>query len=207
MFRRVALDDSVELNLGCQAQRSRGLENTILAEITDGIRDRLVRIKLLIVDCDGVLTDGRIVLLSDTEETKFFDVKDGHGIRMAARAGLKTAIISGRASFAVRARVRDLGVDYLHEASWVKVGPYDEILRAEGIADDAVCYVGDDVTDIPLLRRAGLAVAVADAVDEAKQYAHYVTERPGGRGAVREVIEMILKAQGKWEAAMSRYLE
>jgi 3-deoxy-D-manno-octulosonate 8-phosphate phosphatase (KDO 8-P phosphatase) len=178
-----------------------------MPELTDAITDRLLRIKLLILDCDGVLTDGRIVLLSETDETKFFDVKDGHGIRMAGRAGLKTAIISGRASFAVRARVRDLGIDYLHESSWVKTAPYDEILRAEGIGDDSVCYVGDDVTDIPLLRRAGLAVAVADAVDEARQYAHYVTSRPGGRGAVREVIEMILKAQGKWKEVMSRYLE
>jgi 3-deoxy-D-manno-octulosonate 8-phosphate phosphatase (KDO 8-P phosphatase) len=178
-----------------------------LPEITDEIRDRLIRIKLLITDCDGVLTDGRIVLLSDTEETKFFDVKDGHGIRMAARAGLKTAVISGRASFAVRARARDLGIAYLREGAWVKTDPYHEILSAEGIADNAVCYVGDDVTDIPLLRRAGLAVAVADAVNEAKQYAHYVTRRPGGRGAVREVIELILNAQGKWEEALSRYLE
>ena len=178
-----------------------------MTDLSDEIRDRLIRIKLLIVDCDGVLTDGRILLLSDTEETKFFDVKDGHGIRLAARAGLKTAIISGRASFAVRARVRDLGIAYLREASWVKTGPYDEILQAETINDDSVCYVGDDVTDIPLLRRAGLAIAVADAVDEAKQHAHYVTMRPGGRGAVREVIEMILKAQGKWDQVMSRYLE
>jgi len=161
----------------------------------------------LIVDCDGVLTDGRIVLLSETEETKFFDVKDGHGIRMAGRLGLKTAIISGRASFAVRTRAKDLGIAYLREAAWVKTGPFDEILAAEGIGDDAVCYIGDDVTDIPLLRRAGLAVAVADAVDEAKQYAHYVTARAGGRGAVREVIELILKTQGKWDEAMARYLE
>ncbi len=176
-----------------------------MPDLTGAIRDRVIRIKLLILDCDGVLTDGRIILLSETEETKFFDVKDGHGIRMAARAGLKTAIISGRASFAVRARVRDLGVAYLHESAWVKIGPYEEVLSAEGIGDDAVCYVGDDVTDIPLLRRAGLAVAVADAVDEAKQYAHYVTVRRGGRGAVREVIELILKTQGKWDEAMSRY--
>jgi len=177
-----------------------------LGELTNDIRDRLFKIKLLIVDCDGVLTDGRIVLLSETEETKFFDVKDGHAIRMAGRAGLKTAIISGRASFAVRARARDLGIAYLYEGAWIKIGPYEEVLAAEGIGDEAVCYVGDDVTDIPLMRRAGLAVAVADAVEEARQHAHYVTERPGGRGAVREVIELIMKAQSKWDDAMSRYL-
>ncbi|HKF59627.1 MAG TPA: HAD hydrolase family protein [Blastocatellia bacterium] len=177
-----------------------------MGELTNDIRDRLFKIKLLIVDCDGVLTDGRIVLLSETEETKFFDVKDGHAIRMAGRAGLKTAIISGRASFAVRARARDLGIAYLYEGAWIKIGPYEEVLAAEGIGDEAVCYVGDDVTDIPLMRRAGLAVAVADAVEEARQHAHYVTERPGGRGAVREVIELIMKAQSKWDDAMSRYL-
>lgn len=174
--------------------------------LTDDIKDRLLRVKLLILDCDGVLTDGRIVLLGDDQETKFFDVKDGHGIRMAARAGLKTAIISGRAAPVVRARAKDLEIAYLHESAWVKIGPYEEILSAEGIGDEGVCYIGDDVTDIPLLRRAGLAVAVADAVDEAKQYAHYVTARAGGRGAVREVIDLILKAQGKWDEAMSRYL-
>ena len=178
-----------------------------MADLTDELRERLLKIRLLILDCDGVLTDGRIMLLSETEETKFFDVKDGHGVRMAARAGLKTAIISGRASFAVRARVRDLGIDYLHESSWVKTGPYQEILSAEGIGDDAVCYVGDDVTDIPLLRRAGLAVVVADAVAEAKECAHYVTTRGGGRGAVREIIDLILKTQGKWDGVMSRYYE
>ena len=177
-----------------------------MGELTNDIRDRLFKIKLLIVDCDGVLTDGRIVLLSETEETKFFDVKDGHAIRMAGRAGLKTAIISGRASFAVRARARDLGIAYLYEGAWIKIGPYEEVLAAEGIGDESVCYVGDDVTDIPLMRRAGLAIAVADAVEEARKHAHYVTERPGGRGAVREVIELILKAQSKWDEAMSRYL-
>ena len=177
-----------------------------MGELTNDIRDRLFKIKLLIVDCDGVLTDGRIVLLSETEETKFFDVKDGHAIRMAGRAGLKTAIISGRASFAVRARARDLGIAYLYEGAWIKIGPYEEVLAAEGIGDESVCYVGDDVTDIPLMRRVGLAIAVADAVEEVRQHAHYVTERPGGRGAVREVIELILKAQSKWDEAMSRYL-
>jgi len=171
------------------------------------LQDKLTGIKLLILDCDGVLTDGRIIPLSDTEETKFFDVKDGHGIRMAGRAGLKIAIISGRKSFAVRARARDLGVAHLYEAAFVKMGPYEDVLLKEGLTDRDVCCVGDDVTDIPLLRRAGLAVVVADAVREAKDYAHLVTTCAGGRGAVREVIELILRAQGKWAGAMARYLD
>jgi 3-deoxy-D-manno-octulosonate 8-phosphate phosphatase (KDO 8-P phosphatase) len=163
-------------------------------------------IKLLILDCDGVLTDGRIILLPDCDETKAFDVKDGHGIVMAQRAGLLVAIISGRKSSVVRARAEELGVAYLYEMAWIKQESYEEILAAERLADEQVCYVGDDVVDIPLLRRAGLGIAVADAVDEAKLHSRLVTERGGGRGAVREIIEFILKAQGKWDHAMARYL-
>lgn len=174
--------------------------------ISDEIRERAKRIKLLILDCDGVLTDGRIVLLSETEETKFFDARDGHGIRMAGRAGLKTAIISGRTSFAVRARAKDLGIAHLVEGSLAKLEPYLRILSEEGLEDADICYVGDDVTDLPLMRRAGLAVAVADATDDTKEHAHLITEHNGGRGAVREVIELILKTQEKWQAVMARYL-
>lgn len=170
------------------------------------IIDRARKIKLLVLDCDGVLTDGRIILLPDGDETKSFDVKDGHAMVMAQRAGLKIAIISGRKSSVVRARAKELGVAHLHEMAWVKKDPYEKILAEEGLRDDEICYVGDDVVDIPLLRRAGLGVAVADAVEETKQNSHLVTERGGGKGAVREVIELILKAQDKWDEALSRYL-
>jgi 3-deoxy-D-manno-octulosonate 8-phosphate phosphatase (KDO 8-P phosphatase) len=176
-------------------------------QLSEELRDRLLKIKLLILDCDGVLTDGRIIPLSETEETKLFDVKDGHGIRMAGRAGLKTAIISGRKSFAVRTRARDLGVAHLYEEAFVKIGPYEEVLAAEGLTDEAVCYVGDDVADIPIIRRAGLGVAVADAVAEVIGYADFVTARPGGHGAVREMIELILKTQGRWDQVMARYVK
>lgn len=170
------------------------------------IIDRARKIKLLVLDCDGVLTDGRIILLPDGDETKSFDVKDGHAMVMAQRAGLQIAIISGRKSSVVRARAKELGVAHLHEMAWVKKDPYEKILAEEGLCDEEVCYVGDDVVDIPLLRRAGLGVAVADAVEETKQNSHVVTERSGGKGAVREVIELILKAQDKWNEALSRYL-
>ncbi|HYL99928.1 MAG TPA: HAD family hydrolase [Blastocatellia bacterium] len=175
--------------------------------VTNEIRERAKRVKLLIMDCDGVLTDGRIVLLSETEETKFFDARDGHGIRMAARAGLRTAIISGRTSFAVRTRARDLGIHHLVEGSLIKIDPYLKILSEEKLEDADVCYIGDDVTDIPLMRRAGLAVAVADATVDTKNHAHLITELGGGRGAVRELIELILNVQGKWQQVMARYLE
>ena len=170
------------------------------------ITDRARKIKLLVLDCDGVLTDGRIIMLPDGDETKAFDVKDGHAIVMGQRAGLRVAIISGRKSSVVRARAKELGVAHLHEMAWVKKEPYEKILAEEGLKDEQVCYVGDDVVDIPLMRRAGLGVAVADAVDETKKYSHLVTSRRGGRGAVREVIEFILKAQDKWDEAMTRYL-
>jgi 3-deoxy-D-manno-octulosonate 8-phosphate phosphatase (KDO 8-P phosphatase) len=168
--------------------------------------DRARKVKLLILDCDGVLTDGRIILLPDGDETKCFDVKDGHAMVMAQRAGLPIAIISGRKSSVVRARAKELGVAHLHEMAWVKKEPYEKILAEERLLDEEVCYVGDDVVDIPLLKRAGLGVAVADAVEETKEHSHLVTERGGGRGAVREVIEFILKAQDKWDEALSRYL-
>jgi 3-deoxy-D-manno-octulosonate 8-phosphate phosphatase (KDO 8-P phosphatase) len=170
------------------------------------IIDRARKIKLLILDCDGVLTDGRIIMLPDGDETKAFDVKDGHAMVMAQGAGLKIAIISGRQSSVVRARAKELGVAHLFEMAWVKTEPYEKILAEEELTDEAVCYVGDDVVDIPLLRRAGLAVAVADAVEETKQHSHVVTTCRGGRGAVREVIQLILNAQSKWDEAMSRYL-
>lgn len=172
----------------------------------DDIIERARRIRMLILDCDGVLTDGRIIMLPTGDETKVFDVKDGHAIVMLHRAGIKSGIISGRQSAIVRARAKELGIAHVHEMAWVKTEAYEKILAEEDLTSEAVCYVGDDVVDIPLLRRAGLAVAVADAVAEVKQFAHLVTVRAGGRGAVREVIELIMNAQGKWEEAMARYV-
>jgi len=178
-----------------------------MSEPTDEIIERARRVRILILDCDGVLTDGRIIMLPTGDETKVFDVKDGHAIVMLHRAGIRSGIISGRQSSIVRARAKELGIAHLHEMAWVKTEAYEQILAEENLTNDEVCYVGDDVVDIPLLRRAGLAVAVADAVAEVKQFAHLVTSRTGGRGAVREVIELILKSQGKWEAALSRYVD
>jgi 3-deoxy-D-manno-octulosonate 8-phosphate phosphatase (KDO 8-P phosphatase) len=169
------------------------------------ILEHAKKIKLLILDCDGVLTDGRILMTAEGDEMKTFDVRDGHGIVMLHRAGLRTAIISGRKSAVVQRRAKELGIAHVHEMAWVKLEPYQKILEEEGLSDTEVCYVGDDVVDIPLLRRAGFAVAVADAVAEVKAHSHYITKCKGGRGAVREVIELILNAQGKWDELMQRY--
>ena len=177
-----------------------------MAETSDEITERARRVKLLLLDCDGVLTDGRIIMLPAGDETKVFDVKDGHAIVMLHRAGIKSGIISGRQSSVVRARAKELGMAHVHEMAWVKTEVYETILAEENLTNEEVCYVGDDVVDIPLLRRAGLAVAVADAVADVKPFAHLVTARAGGRGAVREVIELILRAQGKWEEVLARYV-
>lgn len=173
--------------------------------ISEDAIDRARKIELLILDCDGVLTDGSIIPLPNGDETKLFNSKDGHGLRMAIRAGLRVAIISGRESFAVRARAKDLGITRIYEGIRHKLQTYEAVLEDEKLRDEQVCFVGDDLPDLPLIRRAGLAVAVSDAVEEIKQAAHFTTDRPGGRGAVRQVIELILRAQEKWEDAIRRY--
>jgi 3-deoxy-D-manno-octulosonate 8-phosphate phosphatase (KDO 8-P phosphatase) len=167
--------------------------------------ERARKTRLLMMDVDGVLTDGRIIQDSQGHEIKVFDVKDGHGIVMAHRAMLRTALISGRASETITQRAGELGIKLVFQKVWNKLEVYEKILVDVALTHDQVAYIGDDLIDIPLLRRVGLAVAVADAVDEVKAAAHVVTQRPGGQGAVREVIELILKAQGHWDSLIERY--
>jgi 3-deoxy-D-manno-octulosonate 8-phosphate phosphatase (KDO 8-P phosphatase) len=158
------------------------------------------------MDCDGVLTDGRIELVGDNDERKSFHTRDGHGLVLLHRAGLRSGIISGRTSSAVERRARDLGIEFVRQGTHDKIKDYGDVLAAAGIEDEMeVAFIGDDVTDIPLMLRAGFAVAVADAVFETQEAAHYVTALPGGFGAVREVTELILKAQGRWGELMRRY--
>ncbi|QUW04739.1 HAD hydrolase family protein [Chloracidobacterium validum] len=152
------------------------------------------------MDCDGVLTEGFICLLPDGTEFKAFNSQDGHGLKLARRAGLRTGVITGRRSTALEQRARETGIEFLCQAASDKVSYLAELLATHGLAGEAVAFIGDDLPDVPVMQRVGLAVAVANAVPEVKQAAHYVTERPGGRGAVREVIELILKAQNKWNA-------
>lgn len=170
------------------------------------IERRAAHIKLLLMDCDGVLTDGRITLLSDGDEEKSFHTRDGHGLVLLHRAGLQSGIISGRTSSLVVRRAADLGMRYVRQGTHDKVRDFDEVLREAGVDEREVAFIGDDVTDVPLMRRSGLAVAVADATEETKGNAHYVTQLPGGFGAVREVCELILKAQGLWSDLMKRYI-
>ena len=173
---------------------------------TSDINNRAARIKLLLMDCDGVLTDGRLWLLVDGDEQKAFHARDGQGISLCHRAGLQTGIITGRTSSAVERRAQDLKMSYVRQEAKDKIKALAEILAEAGFSADECAYIGDDVADIPVMHRVALAVAVADAVPETKQAAHYVTEIKGGHGAVREVCDLILKAQGKWDAVMERFL-
>jgi 3-deoxy-D-manno-octulosonate 8-phosphate phosphatase (KDO 8-P phosphatase) len=174
-------------------------------EMTE-IEKRAARVRLLLMDCDGVLTDGRITLLDNGDEEKSFHTRDGHGLVLLHRAGLQSGVISGRTSGAVERRARDLGMNYVRQGTWDKIKDFDELLTEAGLDDKEVAFIGDDVTDIPLMRRVELAVAVADATPETRAAAHYVTELPGGFGAVREVCELILKAQGRWSELIQRYI-
>lgn len=166
---------------------------------------RARRIKLLLMDCDGVLTDGRLELLENGDEQKTFHARDGQGISLFHRAGLKTGIISGRTSSAVERRARDLEMSYVRQYAKDKVKSLEEIMAEADVSLDECAYIGDDLGDIPVMNRVELAVAVADAVVETKQAAHYITELKGGHGAVREVCDLILKAQGHWHELMKRF--
>jgi len=170
------------------------------------IISNLADIKLLVVDVDGVLTDSAIIINADGSESKVFSSLDGHGIRMWQRAGLKVAFLSGRESEPTRQRARQLDVEYCIQNCHNKLPALKELAEKLGLTAKAIAYIGDDLTDLPSIRYAGFGVAVANAVDEVKQYADYVTNRAGGRGAVREVIEYILKNTGKWQQLMERYL-
>ncbi|MDQ3819557.1 MAG: HAD hydrolase family protein [Acidobacteriota bacterium] len=170
------------------------------------IERRAARVRLLLMDCDGVLTDGRITLLAGGDEEKSFHTRDGHGLVLLHRAGLESGIISGRTSTLVERRAAELGMKYVRQGTWNKIQDFEELLKEAGVDEREAAFIGDDVTDIPLMRRSEFAVAVADASPETKSAAHYVTELPGGFGAVREVCELVLKAQGRWADLMKRYM-
>jgi 3-deoxy-D-manno-octulosonate 8-phosphate phosphatase (KDO 8-P phosphatase) len=172
----------------------------------DEVVRRAARVRLLLLDCDGVLTDGRITPVEGGEELKSFHTRDGHGLVMLHRAGLRSGIISGRTSRLVELRAADLGISFVRQGALNKIEAFEGLLDEAGVEASEAAYVGDDVVDIPLMRRCALAVAVADATPDTRAAAHHVTRLPGGFGAVREVCELILKAQGRWDELMKRYL-
>lgn len=171
------------------------------------LQRRAARIKLLLMDCDGVLTDGRIWVLENNDDQKAFHTRDGLGIELLHRAGLRSGIISGRTSSALERRAQKLGVSFLWQGREDKRQAFADTLAQAAVSHEEVAFVGDDLTDLPLMNLSGLGVAVADAAAEVKAHAHYVTVAKGGRGAVREVVELILKAQGRWDEIVESYLK
>jgi 3-deoxy-D-manno-octulosonate 8-phosphate phosphatase (KDO 8-P phosphatase) len=166
----------------------------------------LADIQMLVLDVDGVLTDGTLIINTDGSESKCFNTLDGHGIRMWQRAGYKVALLSGRASEPTRHRAEQLQIEYVFEDCYHKLPALKEFLKQLGLSPHEVAYIGDDLADLPVIRYVGFGAVVANAVEEVKKYADYVTIHTGGRGAVREVIEYILKDTGKWQELMERYL-
>ncbi len=166
----------------------------------------LADIQILVLDVDGVLTNGTVVINGDGSESKAFNVLDGHGIRMWQRAGLKVAFLSGRMSEPTRHRAEQLQIDHCLQDCLDKLPALEKLLQQLGLAAQQAAYIGDDLMDLPAIRHVGFGAAVANAIDEVKQSADYVTKRPGGSGAVREVIEYILKKTGRWPELMKRYV-
>lgn len=168
-------------------------------------QERAKKIKLLLLDVDGVLTDGRIIYDSRGHELKFFDVHDGLGVYLLKKQGIKTILITAKGSKAIRPRARDMQVEAVYENITPKSIVYEEILKKYNLKDEEICFVGDDLVDLCLMKRAGFAISVSNACPEIKEASHYITQRDGGRGAVREVAELILKTQDKWYKAIEPY--
>lgn len=168
--------------------------------------EKAAPIRFLILDVDGVLTNGRIIYGSGGDDVKAFDVKDGAGLKFWRRAGHAAGIISGRSSETIPRRAKELDIELVAMDAKDKLPVFEAMLRQAGVRPEETAVIGDDLMDLPLITRAGLGVAVADAVEELKDAATYVTKKKGGRGAVREAIEAILKSQGRWEAILSRYI-
>ena len=177
-------------------------------KISPALKKRAAQIKVLLMDVDGTMTDGGVTLLSQNDgtalEIKTFDAHDGQGLTLAQTAGLRTGCITGRESAALLRRAHEMNMEFIYMKQPQKVPAYEEILRKAGVSDGAVAYIGDDLPDIPLIRRVGLAVAVGDAVPEVKDAAHYTTKALAGHGAVREAIELILKSKGIWTEMLDK---
>ncbi len=180
-------------------------------DVAPEILDRARKIKLFLMDVDGTITDGSVNLISLADgggvaEMKAFNSQDGMGLKLAHTMGIRTGFITGRKSPAVSQRARELNVEFVYLGQATKIAAFNECLQKAGVAEDEVAYMGDDLPDMPVAKRAGLAVAVADAAPELKAIAHYITSRRAGEGTAREIVELILKAQGRWEEAIPKAL-
>ena len=181
------------------------IEAPMRRTLTDALQEKIKPVKILILDVDGVLTDGGIIIDDDGRETKRFDGSDGHGLKMLMRYDIEIILLTGRESRVVEHRAKDLGKNEVYQGIWNKLEVFDEIIKKRNIGSESIAFVGDDVVDVPVLRRVGFSASVADAADDVKKWVDYVTENSGGRGAVREIWEIILKAKGKWPEVATRY--
>ncbi|PIV39278.1 MAG: hypothetical protein COS29_03495 [Candidatus Omnitrophica bacterium CG02_land_8_20_14_3_00__42_8] len=166
------------------------------------MEERAKKIKLLILDVDGVLTDGRIIYDNFGDEIKCFNVYDGFGMTLLHRAGIKSVIITAKKTRIVKRRAKDMHVAKVY-SNYEKLKVYEKVIKRFRVKDEETCFIGDDLIDLPVLKRAGLSIAPPEAMEEVKNICHYITKKSGGRGAVREVIEIILKAQGLWDKVTS----
>ena len=171
------------------------------------MQERLKKIKMLLLDVDGILTDGRITYSSDGTETKSFDVKDGQGLKMIQRAGIEVGIITGRQSTIVEHRAEELGIKILYQGVKDKLVPFREILEKYRLNEEEIAYVGDDIVDLPILLKVGFSATVADALLDVKNNVHYVATLAGGRAAVREICDLILQESGRWDGVAAKYFQ
>jgi 3-deoxy-D-manno-octulosonate 8-phosphate phosphatase (KDO 8-P phosphatase) len=178
----------------------------VLNEVLDEkLIEKMNPIRLLVLDVDGVMTDGKIIMNDMGREIKNFDVKDGHGIKILMRCGIDVILLTGRRSAVVEHRAKDIGIEEVYQGIFNKLEKFEEILQNKSLNYESIAFVGDDIVDIPLLKRVGFSVAVADATEDVKKCVDYITKKAGGDGAVREVCELILQAQGKWIDVAKRY--
>ncbi|SCZ50602.1 3-deoxy-manno-octulosonate-8-phosphatase KdsC [Thiohalomonas denitrificans] len=170
------------------------------------ILEKAARIRLVIFDVDGVLTDGSLFIGDDGQEYKAFYSRDGHGMKMLQASGVEIGIITGRTSEVVRLRMESLGIRHVYQGRMEKLPAFEDLLAASGVLAEEVAYVGDDIMDLPVMRRAGLAVAVQDAHALVKKHSHWITPNPGGRGAGRDICELVMEAQGTLDTQLAHYL-
>ncbi len=179
-----------------------------MAKLPPRVASKAKQILVLLMDVDGTLTDGSVTLASTPDnhalEIKTFDAHDGQGLTLAVTAGLRTGVITGRASAALRRRCKELDVEFVYEKQGHKIAAYEDVLRRTGVKESEVAYLGDDLPDLTIMRRVGLAVAVANATPEVRRAADYRTKAPGGKGAARELVELILKSKGVWEEMIDK---
>ena len=171
------------------------------------IVEKAKKLKLLILDVDGVLTDGRLFFDNSGTEYKCFHARDGHGIKLLRQTGVEVAVISGRKSNSVALRMKNLGIEYVYQGHENKIAAFHEILQSLSIEPEQAAHVGDDLLDLPVMTRVGLSIAVNDANDAVKDYADWCTETPGGLGAVREVCDFIMKSQGTFDGVLKSYMQ